>query len=137
MITCKKCGLHKRPADYYSSKRNVCKKCQNKASREYAKENREKINTRNRWSAEKYRIERRKRLANSTEGFSWELYLEMEQRQNSLCAICKTESKTYLNIDHDHKTGKVRGLLCRFCNMGLGSFKDNPVFLSEASKYLS
>jgi len=39
-------------------------------------------------------------------------------------------------IDHDHETGKVRGILCVNCNLGLGSFKDNPKVLKNAINYL-
>ncbi len=58
---------------------------------------------------------------------------------NPKCAICGyTNSKSYpkLGIDHDHKTGEVRGVLCSFCNTGLGSFRDNTELLSAAIKYL-
>lgn len=41
-----------------------------------------------------------------------------------------------LAIDHDHKTGIIRGLLCQQCNMGLGKFKDNVEFLKNAATYL-
>lgn len=40
-------------------------------------------------------------------------------------------------IDHDHKTGIIRGLLCGLCNMGLGSFRDNPEHLASAILYLN
>ncbi len=54
------------------------------------------------------------------------------------CAICggKPLSKRLLDIDHDHKTGKIRGLLCRKCNLGLGLFKDNETSLQTAISYL-
>ncbi len=41
-----------------------------------------------------------------------------------------------LCVDHDHKTGEIRGLLCDSCNNGLGRFKDNPEILASALSYL-
>jgi len=41
-----------------------------------------------------------------------------------------------LAVDHDHKNGEVRGLLCHRCNVGLGNFQDNPELLLKAYKYL-
>ena len=52
------------------------------------------------------------------------------------CAICGKQPKGFLVIDHDHKTEEVRGMLCKQCNIGLGAFKDNPMFLFNAVKYL-
>jgi hypothetical protein len=60
---------------------------------------------------------------------------EMEKSQEGRCLICKTHAK--LCVDHCHKSLKVRGLLCRSCNLGLGYFKDNCSFLSEAILYLN
>lgn len=54
-------------------------------------------------------------------GLTLDSYTEMLQKQDSRCAICK-EQKT-LVIDHCHKTGKVRGLLCIGCNTGLGRYE--------------
>lgn len=53
--------------------------------------------------------------------------------QDSKCAICK--SKTELVVDHDHTTGKVRGLLCRRCNFVLGILEDEE-FIEAANRYL-
>lgn len=50
------------------------------------------------------------------------------------CMICGKAEK--LVVDHDHETGKVRGLLCNHCNRGLGHFRDNTQFLEDAIKYL-
>ena len=61
-------------------------------------------------------------------------FKRMKLEQNNLCAVC-LEDKA-LNVDHDHKTGKVRGLLCGDCNTGLGKLKDNSVNLLRAAAYL-
>lgn len=59
--------------------------------------------------------------------------------QNNLCAICgqpEISARYRLNVDHDHITGKIRGLLCSLCNRGLGNFRDNPELLEQAIRYL-
>lgn len=64
-------------------------------------------------------------------------YEQMAADQGGVCAICrKAPTKRALAVDHDHITGKVRGLLCSPCNMGLGSFRDEPVLLATAMQYL-
>lgn len=62
-------------------------------------------------------------------------YIDMLLDQDKRCAICNT--RDYLVIDHCHATGKVRGLLCNKCNLGLGLFKDNVDSLQNAIKYLT
>jgi len=59
----------------------------------------------------------------------------MKKAQNGLCKICGLEM-TPPHVDHCHKSGIVRGLLCGRCNHGLGSFRDSPVNLIRASGYL-
>ena len=62
--------------------------------------------------------------------------------QNKLCKICSTEmtlvggSDNSAQIDHCHKTGKIRGIICRKCNLGIGHFNDSPELLEKAIKYL-
>jgi hypothetical protein len=74
-------------------------------------------------------------------GISWDDYLKMSSEQSGVCAICgkpnRMKYRRRLTIDHDHKTNKVRGLLCHHCNMGLGSFGDMPELLEKAASYLA
>ena len=59
--------------------------------------------------------------------------------QSYVCALCHKpwSSKKNFDVDHCHKTGKVRGLLCQKCNKGLGHFYDDPELLLMAIDYLS
>ncbi|MEU8228746.1 endonuclease VII domain-containing protein [Actinoplanes sp. NPDC048967] len=59
---------------------------------------------------------------------------EMVAEQGGVCAIRGASDPQH--VDHDHRTGWVRGILCFNCNGGLGQFRDNPVFLAEAITYL-
>ena len=66
-------------------------------------------------------------------------YNRMFVEQKGCCAICGThqqELKKKLAVDHDHETGKVRGLLCRSCNTGIGLLKENKEILLAAISYL-
>lgn len=70
-------------------------------------------------------------------GISEAEYDELFERQDGRCAICKCHQRYQrLAVDHDHKTHKVRGLLCMQCNRGLGRFFDSPVRLRAAAAYL-
>lgn len=57
------------------------------------------------------------------------------EAQGRRCAICKVEPEQF-DVDHDHSTGKVRGLLCPPCNRGLGSFRDRRAVVIAAAAYL-
>ena len=62
-------------------------------------------------------------------------YATLQAKQQFKCAICKTLEKDLL-IDHNHKTGRLRSLLCRKCNTILGMCNDNIIILEEAIQYL-
>lgn len=59
-------------------------------------------------------------------------YEALENAQYGACAVCKNHSDTRLVVDHDHATGKVRGLLCNQCNVALGLFRDSKQALQNA-----
>lgn len=81
------------------------------------------------------RIYRRSRYAKL--GVTIEQYDELLKTQRGRCAACGDEpKKTLLAVDHDHKTGAIRGLLCPPCNTGLGYFRDSPERLRAAADYL-
>jgi hypothetical protein len=60
--------------------------------------------------------------------------------QNGVCAICRRgpegSGKKRLTVDHDHRTGEVRGLLCNHCNVALGNLRDDPLVTRAAAAYL-
>ena len=84
------------------------------------------------WSEES-RDERLQRQYSITE----ELYEAIAKKQNNQCAICRCRQQYQrLAVDHDHKTGMVRGLLCTNCNRGLGRFFDSALRLRNAAAYI-
>ena len=71
-------------------------------------------------------------------GITYEEYLAMLAAQGGACAICKGgNGKRAMNVDHDHATGTVRGLLCDRCNPMLGYARDDIAILQKAIEYLT
>ena len=73
----------------------------------------------------------------------FDLYLAMLARQGGRCAICRDDQpdrgggcQSDWCVDHDHRNGKVRGLLCRSCNLALGFLRDDPAVCNNAADYL-
>ena len=62
----------------------------------------------------------------------------MIKQQNNVCAICKNEfvNSNDKHVDHCHDSNKIRGVLCKHCNLGLGHFRDSPKLLQRAIFYL-
>jgi len=72
-------------------------------------------------------------------GITLEEYDVMYEQQKGVCAICslpQTGRAERLCVDHNHETGKVRGLLCSHCNRGIGLLKDDYRILNRAASYL-
>jgi hypothetical protein len=66
-----------------------------------------------------------------------EEWVKFKNDQNNKCPICLTDFNSTPCVDHDHKSGRNRGLLCQKCNRILGQFKDDVNALSRAFNYLS
>lgn len=71
-------------------------------------------------------------------GLTPESFAELIAKQNGLCAICSEPlpERLHRHVDHCHKTGRVRGVLCQLCNVLLGMAKENPRTLARAIAYL-
>lgn len=132
MKTCCRCKLDKE--DKYFSKyarlgltgslQGYCKLCASEIHKFRRKLFPEKMLKRGRKNGLKYKY------SISTEDFD-----NLVFRQSGKCAICETEMFPP-NVDHCHTTGKIRGLLCRSCNTGIGFLKDSPKILISAARYL-
>jgi len=72
-------------------------------------------------------------------GISVTKFYEILDEQNHKCCICEEDliTKKHRHIDHDHKTGKVRGILCHHCNTAIGLFKENVNIMKQAIDYIS
>ena len=113
--------------------------------RQWRIENREKYLEDKRAYKKKYnltengKMKRRQHGLKHLYGITLDDYDRMLVEQNNCCAICKSPEPGHLHfsVDHDHKTGKLRGLLCNNCNRGLGMLGDNVERIKRALEYLT
>lgn len=148
MKTCAKCKKTKEFALFGNSAaskdglKSYCKPCRFIEYKEIKNKNPEKYRKKQNASTKKYRKanpDRRKNIELKTfYGITLEQYNIQLLNQNGSCSICKKNpSKKRLVVDHCHKSGAVRGLLCDMCNWGLGQFRDDTGLLKEAIEYLN
>ena len=139
-LRCKACCNDRRIKQYYLNQDENIKK-----SVEWKKENREYVRENAKKNYHKDILSTRIKEASRKKGVDIERYKEMLLNQDNKCAICKqpetrrvknSEEIANLCIDHCHKTMKVRALLCFDCNVGLGKFHDNPVFMRAAADFV-
>lgn len=157
MKICNECGVQKESIEFYTKKRNgqdklyhICKVCSSIAararfSRLTASQRKQRLDSCKNWrrnNPDRNKIMLR-RLNLKKYGLTVEGYNEMLSKQNGVCAICGREEYVKrkgvvipLSVDHNHKTGKIRGLLCYDCNHGLGKFRDSPETCIAAANYL-
>lgn len=141
MIKCSTCKIEKDISEFHNTKKLKsgysvrCKICANKATKDTYHKNDGKIKSRiyrtnnpdaGRDARFKYKY-----------GISLEEYNDLLSKQDNKCAICKVDSEDrHLDVDHSHDTGKIRGLLCRMCNVALGHMKDSVEIIQNAIVYL-
>lgn len=141
MKICSKCKIKKKNSEFYRKVDGVfraeCKDCHKKLS-ESCRKRRRKINS------EHTKLMGRKANLKRFHGMTIEEYDALYQQQKGVCAICgrKETSKNQwgvkrLAVDHDHKTGRIRGLLCERCNQGIGKLREDVGILLKAIEYLS
>lgn len=154
--------VHTRLGDEIVKRNPLCRTCYNARANEYYQANKERISARSRerWATDpeyaqrKRDIARRSRDADPTGrrkkgydlkgayGITIDQYEALAESQNHLCAICGASTQSernrrlHLDVDHDHDSKIVRGLLCNACNLGIGKFNDDPVMLEKAARYL-
>lgn len=153
-LFCRACNLEKPENEFYGftgkyRKEYSCKKCVNIRRRKYYKENRQyKIAM-----AKKYREQNREKILHGkrkqTYGISAEQYNKMLKEHNYVCAVCKKpemskinkgqnpDAKNSLSVDHNHKTGQIRGLLCGKCNRALGYLQENVETMLSLISYIN
>ena len=122
-------------------KKARCKTCLKKRITQWQKDNRNRVNKNARKNTKKLRnnptwvINRKCHIY----GLDRKIFYAMYNSQSGKCAICYRKiSIINSHFDHSHKIKpfKLRGLLCRLCNVGLGHFKDNTVYLKSAIQYI-
>jgi protein-arginine kinase activator protein McsA len=130
MKTCSKCKEEKEFEEFSRTGRgeklraSLCRPCSSKKASEWNKRN-----------PKKRRINSRRHKLKKQYGITPEKYNEMSSLQEGKCAICDRTEK--LVVDHNHATGKVRSLLCRLCNSGIGYFKEDVTIMRKAIKYVT
>ena len=128
---CPRCNLMLLRSEFYkdSSRSDgitaYCKKCKRGVNNDWRGRNPDKVNSNNIW----WRREKQY-------GITQDQFRILIKNQNFQCDICLEEIDDSSHVDHDHETGKVRGILCRSCNQGLGFFKDSTGLLEKAIRYL-
>lgn len=108
------------------------------ASRAYKQSHKEELKAYNKKYKQEHKEQRRAHKLSNLYNFSLEEYNNMKIEQEGLCLICRRVLPEGYSayVDHDHSTGRVRGLLCRACNTLLGMAEDNITILEHAIKYL-
>lgn len=126
MKICSLCKEEKELSNFSSNGKGSfgpCKPCSSKKASAWNKSN-----------PEKRRVNSHRHKMKSQYGLTPEDVARMTEDQNGKCLICEMERK--LVVDHSHISGKVRGLLCRQCNSGIGQLQDSAAIMRRAIEYV-
>jgi len=129
--------LNKKSRAYYWANQERERERNRKYERDHPRDKLSQLIKATRWAEEnpeKFSFNRRKYHLKRKYGITIKDFEKMHKSQKGKCLSCRISGK--LVIDHNHKTGKVRGLLCRSCNQGLGMFQDSIFRLKKAIIYL-
>ncbi|HZX49542.1 MAG TPA: endonuclease VII domain-containing protein [Candidatus Paceibacterota bacterium] len=141
---CTRCGKTNSDVSFSLKKNSTsviakrCDDCRSSAAVTWGARNPEKIRVAN----ERFKASGKARYSRLLKKYniSESLYLELLKKQGGRCAICKHSSPRgrypVFNVDHDHNTGRIRGLLCGNCNRGLGYLGENLKVLKSAINYV-
>lgn len=121
---CSHCKTEKSITDFFNYS-SSCKPCYRLKKKQWAKNNKELLDAQIR----RYNWKKNFGLTESE-------YYKMAEEHKNVCAICYKSDDTLLSVDHCHTTGKIRGLLCKKCNLAIGHFEDQIDRLKSAIKYL-
>ncbi len=109
----------------------------NKYNTAWQKQNKDKVALYQKRAYEKNPLRLRNNRLKSEYGISIDEYRQMHAAQSGVCSICQSVCFSgTLSVDHDHETGKVRGLLCRKCNTAIGMLGDDIKLVQRAVNYL-
>jgi hypothetical protein len=137
---CKQCVLTSLKEKYIKRTKKAVKARQ-RYRKQYAKKNKDKLLAQKRDYYHNRGGSRRRKERNIRKryGISLEQYENIKARQDYKCAICgipDAECYNGLHLDHNHRTGQIRGFLCLGCNHAIGKMGDNPTLLYKAAEYL-
>lgn len=144
--TCSRCRLDKSIEEFghhrgrKDGRQSRCKACANAEATAWTKKNPERRKEQHkRWRAANPDTIKRQSLRRHY-GITLEHYNELLAKQDGRCGICRTDSPrghhNTFNVDHDHETGLIRGLLCWDCNSAVGKLGDTAEALERALVYL-
>jgi len=112
-----------------NGRKSICKSCTQVSATKL-------LNSRKTTNPDLVKLINRKKMLKSNYGLSLGCYELMLKDQEGECRICSVKPEGNLFVDHCHKSGEVRGLLCQHCNSLLGMAKDDSAILIAAIKYL-
>lgn len=148
------CCYQIKPLTKYAKNRSIpgdgirkqCNDCRNTNRRKRYRLDHERIRKQKRNYVALHKEKQKEYMLLRNYGITYKEYLIKLSSQNNVCAICyepeisfcsKSQKIKSLAVDHNHKTGKIRGLLCTKCNSALGKLRESPIIITNMLKYIT